>query len=317
MLAPLLLAAAAPPAADRTAIEQQVVGIYAPYAVAGNEAAAWDYPIYSAELTALIARWNAVKPKGELDGMYEADWLCLCQDWQPDSFQATIVSIAMTDADTAEVELTLDLGFGGPEGGAHQHLRLKREQGAWKIDDIVAEGLDKGLKQALRETIAADEAAASGQSSTTDAGLLEGTVGAIFQPYYDEANATAAWDYPIYSQEVTALIARWQKVVPEDEPDALNDGDWLCQCQDRDPKGFTVRFDSFEDGPDGTVEANVTLNLGTGGPDAERPMQLRFKPEGGAWKLDDLFAADMPNGLKQALRETIAADEALKSGKRG
>jgi hypothetical protein len=46
-------------------------------------------------------------------------------------------------------------------------------------------------------------------------------------------------------------------------------------------------------------------------------MQLRFRPEGGGWKVDDLFAAGMPDGLKQALRETIAADEALKAGKPG
>jgi hypothetical protein len=68
---------------------------------------------------------------------------------------------------------------------------------------------------------------------------------------------------------------------------------------------------------DGTADANVTLNLGTGGPEAERPMQLRFRPEGGGWKVDDLFADAMPDGLKQALRETIAADEALKAGKPG
>jgi hypothetical protein len=109
---PLLLAAAAPSAADRNEIEQQVVGIYAP--MRGRQRKRRRGTIRSTRptLTALIARWNAVKPKGELDGMFEADWLCLCQDWEPDSFQATIKSVAMTDADTAEVELTLDLGFG-------------------------------------------------------------------------------------------------------------------------------------------------------------------------------------------------------------
>ena len=150
-----------------------------------------------------------------------------------------------------------------------------------------------------------------------DRTAIETQIVGIYAPYAAAGNEAAAWDYPIYSAEVTALIARWQKVVPEDEPDALNDGDWLCQCQDREPKGFTVRYDSIEVNPNGTADANVTLNLGTGGPEAERPMKLVFKPEGGAWKLDDLFAEDLPKGLKQALHETIAEDEALKAGRPG
>jgi hypothetical protein len=35
---------------------------------------------------------------------------------------------------------------------------LKREQGEWKVDDVVGDGLPEGLKHALRETIAAHEA---------------------------------------------------------------------------------------------------------------------------------------------------------------
>ena len=86
-----------------------MVEIFAPYATP-RPRAAWDQPIYSAEVAALIARWKAVMPEDELDGLNDGDWLCQCQDWDAEAFQATIVSIGMTDAGTAEVELTSTSG---------------------------------------------------------------------------------------------------------------------------------------------------------------------------------------------------------------
>ena len=160
-IVPLLLAAAAPSATDRSAIEERIVGIFAPYAEPETVVAAWDQPIYSAEVAALIGRWKAVMPEGELDGLNDGDWLCQCQDWDAQAFQATIVSITMTDADTAEVALTVDLGF---EGGSTRSatLVLKREAGAWQVDELRGDSFPEGLRQALRETIAADEALRAG-----------------------------------------------------------------------------------------------------------------------------------------------------------
>jgi hypothetical protein len=157
----LLLAASAgaPSAADREAIETQVTDIFGPYR---NPAAvaAWDYPIYSAEVAALIERWKAVRPQDEPDALSDGDWLCQCQDWNHRRFLATIISIAMTVEGTAEVDLILDLGRSNAARVAR--LVLKREQGEWKVDDIVGDDLSEGLKQALRETIATDEALAAG-----------------------------------------------------------------------------------------------------------------------------------------------------------
>jgi hypothetical protein len=157
----LLLAASAgaPSAADREAIETQVTDIFGPYR---NPAAvaAWDYPIYSAEVAALIERWKAVRPTDEPDALSDGDWLCQCQDWNHRRFLATIISIAMTVEGTAEVDLILDLGRSNAARVAR--LVLKREQGEWKVDDIVGDDLSEGLKQALRETIATDEALAAG-----------------------------------------------------------------------------------------------------------------------------------------------------------
>ena len=160
-IVPLLLAAAAPSAADRNEIETRVVEIFQSYRGPPAPVAAWDYPIYSAEVTALIARWKAVMPQDEVDALGDGDWLCQCQDWDGEGFQATIVSIAVSEEGTADVELSLDLGFGGAESTRRERVTFKREAGVWTIDEIAAEAFPNGLKQALRDTIAEDQALAA------------------------------------------------------------------------------------------------------------------------------------------------------------
>ncbi len=160
-IVPLLLAAAAPSALERSQIETTVVQIFRSYAGPPGPVAAWDYPIYSAEVAALIARWKAVMPEGEPDALNDGDWLCQCQDWDGDAFQARINSVEMSAPGVAEVAITVDLGLGA-ESERAERLTLRREGEAWMIDDITAESFPNGLKQALRETIAADEAASAG-----------------------------------------------------------------------------------------------------------------------------------------------------------
>jgi hypothetical protein len=162
MMVPLLLAAAAPSVAERSEIETAVVGIFRAYAGPPGALAAWDQPIYSAEVAALIARWKAVMPEGELDGLNDGDWLCQCQDWDPDAFQARITSVELTGQGVAEVAVTLDLGFEASERS--ERLILRREGEGWRIDDIFAGSFPAGLRQALRETIAADEVMSAGEA---------------------------------------------------------------------------------------------------------------------------------------------------------
>ena len=157
MIVTLLLAVTAPSAADRNAIEARVVEIFRPYAASGA-APAWEQPIYSAEVAALIAEWRAVAPQDEPDALSDGDWLCQCQDWNEEAFTATITSIDATSTDLAEVEVDVDLGFAAADASLRrERLLLKREDGVWKLDDLVAESFPAGLKQALRETIAADK----------------------------------------------------------------------------------------------------------------------------------------------------------------
>jgi hypothetical protein len=137
------------------------------------------------------------------------------------------------------------------------------------------------------------------------AGTPEAAVAAIFAPYSRPTTATPSWDYPIYSKQTSALIARWRAVSPQDEPDALSDGDWLCLCQDFDAKAFKATVISKHEARGG-AQVSVRLDIGN---NAQRTAQLVLKRESGGWKLDDLYAApDFPNGLKQKLQETILED---------
>jgi hypothetical protein len=157
---------------------------------------------------------------------------------------------------------------------------------------------------------------AAGAPSVEDRSAIEERVVEMFKPYAASSDTPAAWDYPIYSAEVTALIAEWRSVTPTDEVDALSDGDWLCQCQDWDAEAFTATIGAVGGWNEGFLEVDLTVDLGLDGPDATRMERLSFKREGAEWKVDDLFADSFPNGLKQALRDTIAADKALR-GERG
>lgn len=139
-------------------------------------------------------------------------------------------------------------------------------------------------------------------AATLQAGSPEAAVAAIYAPYSGPTTATASWDYPIFTKQTAELIAHWRRVTPQDEPDALSDGDWLCLCQEFDNKAFKAEVLSKREARGGT-QVSVRLDLGY---DTRREAQLVLKREGGAWKLDDLYAApDFPNGLKQKLQETI------------
>jgi hypothetical protein len=157
---PLLAATATLSLIDNNAVEGAVVGIFGPYTQPPGETASWDYPIYSADLTSLIAEWRRVTPEGEVDALSDGDWLCQCQDWDAQAFTATMGTKRVVDEDTVEVDVAVDLGFGGPEAIRQERLTLKREDGVWKLDDMTAEAFPNGLRQALRETIAEDKAAA-------------------------------------------------------------------------------------------------------------------------------------------------------------
>ncbi len=150
---------------------------------------------------------------------------------------------------------------------------------------------------------------ASAALPAADSAAIDARVKEIFRPYPGPTTTQAPWERPLFSTETAELIAHWLRVQPKDEPDALNDGDWFCLCQDFDPKGFRALAQVAGAVRPDIAEVRVRVMLGYG---EARDERLIFRKEGAAWKLDDLFAdPDFPSGLKQKLRETIAEDEAL------
>jgi hypothetical protein len=138
---------------------------------------------------------------------------------------------------------------------------------------------------------------------------IDGIVLGYYQPYSMDHMGKSSWEIPVFSAEVAALIAHWQRVMPSDEPDDLNDGDWLCLCQDWDHRHFHAATGAHRRLGRNQVQVTVQINLGEG---ETRTARLVLKREAGVWKLDNIFASDFPRGLKVALRRTIAADERLK-----
>lgn len=150
-----------------------------------------------------------------------------------------------------------------------------------------------------------------------DVVVLDSRIEEIFRPYREGSAYEIPWERPLFSAEVNALIAHWQRVLPHDEPDRLNDGDWLCLCQDWNREGFRVVSGRPEVLQDGRVHVGVGIDLGFSDVRDVRDATLVFISEEGMWKIDDIRSdPDFPDGLKQALHETIAEDEALAASRR-
>jgi hypothetical protein len=134
-------------------------------------------------------------------------------------------------------------------------------------------------------------------------------VRAILAPYANpQREPPTAWDRRVFSQPVAALIARWKQVMPEDEPDAMSDGDWFCQCQDWDARAFRITRITTANLTATRAAVSVSFNLGW---NETRSARYVMKREGARWLLEDLFDQGIPKGLQTALRETIAEDVAL------
>ena len=151
-------------------------------------------------------------------------------------------------------------------------------------------------------------AASAAALAPADRAALDQTVAGLYRPYSSGRASPAVWERPLFARDIAALIARWQQVMPEGELDGLNDGDWLCLCQDWDHKTFRVTTLSRRPLGPGAVEVRLRIGLGNG---QSRETRIHFRREARGWRIEDLFASDFPRGLKQALRETIAADEKL------
>jgi len=140
---------------DQARLTQTVESLFHPYSISPSRRApaVWERPIWSRETAALIARWRRVAPRDEVDDLSDGDWLCQCQDWDEHAFRLTIVSRRVDAPRHAVVEVRLRLAR---RESVSARLLLRVENGAWKLDDLIARDYPAGLKAALRRTIAED-----------------------------------------------------------------------------------------------------------------------------------------------------------------
>lgn len=148
----ILLTATTAPGAENSTPAQAVAELYAPYSRAEMKGDAGDGR-WSAETGALVRRWKQVKPAGEVDELGDFDWLCHCQDWDHKAFRARVQGQRMIGPNLVELRVRVTLAAGSEVG---ERLLLKREDKVWRVDDIQATDLPRGLKASLRRTIAAD-----------------------------------------------------------------------------------------------------------------------------------------------------------------
>ena len=160
ILPALLFSAAVLPATEQAAVDALVRRIYAPYSDPAMPAGLLDAPIYSAQTTALLARWRKVTPSDEVDRLSDGDWFCQCQDWEPAAFRLTITRRERLHSGAARVAVRFAL-----DGGTTRTARLVfvKEAGTWRVDDLFTPDMPAGFRQTLRQTIAEDEALARGR----------------------------------------------------------------------------------------------------------------------------------------------------------
>ena len=137
----------------------------------------------------------------------------------------------------------------------------------------------------------------------------EAAIAAIYAPFRHADMRDAAWERPIFTPRLKALIARWRAVTPTDEVDDLSDFDWLCQCQDWDAGGLHERITARRTLGPGHLLVSVTLGKAPG---RRERLRFAFARIDGQWLVDDIFASGLRGGLRASLVRTTAADIALR-----
>jgi Protein of unknown function (DUF3828) len=151
ILALALIAAGLPPA-DDAAIRAAIRGIYAPYNAPSDAETPMEQRIYSAGTQVLLDRWTTVAYReGEITSLSESDWLCQCQDWDPETFRVTGVKLQPLARGKVRADVSLLLARGSP---GKLRLIITRERGKWLIDDLVAINGYPTLMTGLRREIA-------------------------------------------------------------------------------------------------------------------------------------------------------------------
>ncbi len=105
---------------------------------------------WSAQIRALIKRWENTGKADEVTSLSGGDWLCQCQDWDNKMFRVTRVKTSRGKGGSFIADTQFMVSASEPR-------RLKYvmiwEDGAWHIDDLIFMGDAKTLKAQLRSEI--------------------------------------------------------------------------------------------------------------------------------------------------------------------
>jgi hypothetical protein len=125
---------------------------------------------------------------------------------------------------------------------------------------------------------------------------VKAAISEMYKVFNDSKNDKAFMDLAIYSKATSDLIAQWNKVPSNDDNiSGLENGNWLCNCQDFDAEKFKIT--SFTFAPCGLSDRHarvvVGLDLGTS---EKRDIFLTLHKEQGRWTIADIEIDNMkPN----------------------
>jgi hypothetical protein len=141
--------------ASAQAAEAAVRAIYSIYLVSAETMATMDVagpmerPIYSAELSQIIAAWRAANPGPEPTSFSDVDWICSCQDWNPGRSSLTIGSVSAREGGRYQVTARFNPGFDAPNSSID--FFMIEENGRWMVDDARFTAQEPMLREILIE----------------------------------------------------------------------------------------------------------------------------------------------------------------------
>jgi Protein of unknown function (DUF3828) len=135
---------------DAHAAEAAVRSIYSIYLMSAEQmsysdvASVMDRPIYSADLTRIIAAWRADNPPPDYT---RTDWLCQCRTWNVGHASVEIGLVSRREGGRYQVTARFNPGFDGPNPSAD--FFMVKENGMWLVDDASFTAQEPMLRETL------------------------------------------------------------------------------------------------------------------------------------------------------------------------
>jgi Protein of unknown function (DUF3828) len=137
--------------------------------------------------------------------------------------------------------------------------------------------------------------AATAPATPVDRLAVQKLVKSIMAPYAKtNASPPNSFDMPRYTRATRALINRWSKSLKPGYVTDMADGDWICQCQDWDPKAFRITSISIQPMKNGEMIADTRYFIS---PTDARRLKFVLAREGGNWLVSDLIFEDSKDSM--------------------